>query len=182
MESWKDGNVAINLCFALQVVRGRYFMLFASFLIMAGAGASYLYSEVIKQTLGYDQTTLNLLGFFKDFGLTIGVLSGLISEVTPAWFVLLIGAEGLTTKATTQCTEYSVSLTGAFMNFGGYFMIWLAVSGKMPKPQVWQMCLYFTIGCNSQNFANTGVLVTCVEDLYVKPGPCYRAVKGLYWS
>ncbi|KAI6676561.1 hypothetical protein NL676_037357 [Syzygium grande] len=41
--------------FVLQVLRGRWFMMFASFLIMAGAGATYLfgvYSKDIKSTLG----------------------------------------------------------------------------------------------------------------------------------
>lgn len=61
-------------------------MMFASYLIMAGAGATYLfgvYSKTIKSTLGYDQTTLNLLSTFKDLGANVGVLSGLLAEVTP---------------------------------------------------------------------------------------------------
>ncbi|KAH0745377.1 hypothetical protein KY285_007034 [Solanum tuberosum] len=63
-------------------------MMFASYLIMAGAGATYLfgvYSKTIKSTLGYDQTTLNLLSTFKDLGANVGVLSGLLAEVTPTW-------------------------------------------------------------------------------------------------
>lgn len=93
------------------ILHGRWFSLFASFLIMAGAGATYLfgvYSKDIKSTLSYDQTTLNLLGFFKDLGANVGVFSGLIAEVTPTWFVLLVGSA---------------------MNFTGYFMIWLTVTG-----------------------------------------------------
>ena len=43
------------------------------------------------------------------------VLSGLIAEVTPTWFVLLLGSA---------------------LNFGGYFMIWLAVSNRISKPKV----------------------------------------------
>ncbi|OMO82862.1 Nodulin-like protein [Corchorus capsularis] len=69
--------------FTVQFIRGRWFALFASFMIMAGAGATYLfgtYSKQIKSSLGYDQTTLNLLGFFKDLGANVGVLSGLIAE------------------------------------------------------------------------------------------------------
>ncbi|CAN4115034.1 unnamed protein product [Withania somnifera] len=63
--------------FTLQFLRGRWFMMFASFLIMAGAGATYLfgvYSKTIKSTLGYDQSTLNLLGTIKDLGANVGVL------------------------------------------------------------------------------------------------------------
>ncbi|XP_052183730.1 protein NUCLEAR FUSION DEFECTIVE 4-like [Diospyros lotus] len=146
--------------FAAHVVRGRWFSLFASFLIMAGAGATYLfgvYSKEIKASLGYDQTTLNLLGFFKDLGANVGVLSGLLAEVTPTWFVLLVGAA---------------------MNFGGYFMIWLAVTGKIAKPKVWQMCLYICLGANSQNFANTGALVTSVKNFPESRGVMLGLLKG----
>jgi len=135
-------------------------MVFASFLIMACAGATYLfgtYSKDIKSTLGYDQTTLNLLGFFKDLGANVGVLSGLIAEVTPTWFVLTIGSA---------------------MNFVGYFMIWLTVTGKVAKPKVWQMCLYICIGANSQNFANTGALVTCVKNFPESRGVMLGLLKG----
>ncbi|KAF5176224.1 Nuclear fusion defective [Thalictrum thalictroides] len=127
---------------------------------MAGAGATYLfgtYSKAIKQTLGYTQTTLNLLGFFKDLGSNIGVFSGLIAEVTPTWFVLL---------------------SGAATNFVGYFMIWLAVTNKITKPKVWQMCLYICIGANSQNFANTGVLVTCLNNFPESRGIMLGLLKG----
>ena len=111
---------------------------------MGVAGSTYifsLYSNDIKSTLGYDQTTLNLLSFSKDLGANIGVLSGLINEVTPPWVVLSIGA---------------------LMNFFGYFMIWLAITNRISTPKVWQMCLYICIGANSQSFANTGSMVTCV--------------------
>jgi len=146
--------------FLIHFFNGRWFMVFASFLIMACAGATYLfgtYSKDIKSTLGYDQTTLNLLGFFKDLGANVGVLSGLIAEVTPTWFVLTIGSA---------------------MNFVGYFMIWLTVTGKVAKPKVWQMCLYICIGANSQNFANTGALVTCVKNFPESRGVMLGLLKG----
>ncbi|PQP97236.1 protein NUCLEAR FUSION DEFECTIVE 4 [Prunus yedoensis var. nudiflora] len=155
-----SGKNSELLPFAIHVVRGRWFSVFASFLIMAGAGATYLfgiYSKQIKSSLGYDQTTLNLLGFFKDLGANVGVLSGLIGEVTPTWFVLLIGSA---------------------MNFAGYFMIWLAVTAKIPKPKVWHMCLYICIGANSQNFANTGALVTCVKNFPASRGVMLGLLKG----
>ncbi|OVA19507.1 Nodulin-like [Macleaya cordata] len=146
--------------FAVQVVKGRWFMLFTSFLIMASAGATYvfgIYSKVIKEALDYDQTTLNLLGFFKDLGTTVGVLSGLLAEVTPPWFVLLVGSA---------------------LNFAGYFMLWLSVTGHISKPKVWQMCLYICIGANSQNFANTSVLVTCVKNFPESRGILVGLLKG----
>lgn len=146
--------------FAVHAINGRWFSVFASFLIMAGAGATYLfgtYSKDIKATLGYDQTTLNLLGFFKDLGANVGVFSGLLAEVTPTWFVLLVGSA---------------------MNFAGYFMIWLAVTQKIARPAVWQMCLYICIGANSQNFANTGALVTCVKNFPESRGVMLGLLKG----
>lgn len=132
----------------------------ASFLIMAGAGATYLfgvYSPVIKSTLGYDQSTLNLLGSVKDLGANVGVVSGLIAEVAPPWLVLLIGSA---------------------MNFAGYFMIWLTVTGGIPKPPLWQVCAFIGIGANSQNFANTGSLVTCVKNFPESRGMLLGLMKG----
>ncbi|KAK4786428.1 hypothetical protein SAY86_003117 [Trapa natans] len=146
--------------FIIYLVGGRWFTVFASFLVMFGAGATYLfgiYSKQIKATLGYDQTTLNLIGFFKDLGANVGVMSGLIAEVVPTWAVLLIGSA---------------------MNFAGYFMIWAAVTGKIPKPRVWHMCAYICIGANSQNFANTGALVTCVKNFPEGRGVMLGLLKG----
>lgn len=135
-------------------------MVFASLLIMSMAGATYLfslYSSEIKSSLGYDQTTLNLLSFFKDLGGNVGMVSGFINEVSPPWVVLLMGA---------------------IMNFFGYFMIWLAVVGKIAKPPVWQMCFYICIGASSQTFANTGVLVTCVKNFPESRGIVLGLLKG----
>ncbi|KAK3226616.1 hypothetical protein Dsin_006478 [Dipteronia sinensis] len=146
--------------FALHTITGRWMIIFASLLIMSVAGATYmfsLYSTDIKKSLGYDQSTLNLLSFFKDLGGNIGVISGLINEVTPPSIVLSVGA---------------------VMNFFGYFMIWLAVTGRISKPQVWQMCLYICIGANSQTFANTGALVTCVMNFPESRGSLLGLLKG----
>lgn len=132
--------------FTLQVLSGRWFMAFSSFMIMSVSGASYmfsLYSREIKSVLGYDQSTLNLLSFFKDLGSNIGIISGLINEVTPPWVVITLGG---------------------VLNFFGYFIIWLAVSRKIVKPQVWNMCLYIFIGANSHCSTNTGVIVTSVKN------------------
>ncbi|KAK7380579.1 hypothetical protein VNO78_33093 [Psophocarpus tetragonolobus] len=132
--------------FSLQVLTGRWFMMFSSFMIMSVSGASYmfgLYSREIKSVLGYDQSTLNLISFFKDLGSHIGIHVGLINEVTPPWVSLLIGG---------------------VLNFFGYFMIWLTVTRKIPQPQVWNMCLYIFLGCNSHCSTNTGVNVTSVKN------------------
>lgn len=144
----------------VQVITGRWFMVFGTTLIMSAAGATYmfgLYSAQIKSSLGYDQTTLNLLSFFKDLGSNVGLLSGLINEVTPPWVVLSLGA---------------------VLNMFGYLMVWLAVSKKISTPQVWHMCLYICIGANSQTFANTGALVTAVKNFPESRGAVLGLLKG----
>ncbi|KAL5060063.1 hypothetical protein RYX36_031667 [Vicia faba] len=152
---WKRKRI-----FTHQLLTGRWFMLFASSLIMSVAGATYmfgLYSNQIKTSLSYDQTTLNLLSFFKDLGANVGVISGLINEITPPWVVLS---------------------TGIIMNFFGYFMIWLSVTKKIHTPKIWQMCVYICIGANSQTFANTGALVTCVKNFHNTRGSVLGLLKG----
>jgi hypothetical protein len=155
-----NGGLTNMKSFPLHLLSGRWFMIFASFLIMSAAGATYmfsLYSGDLKSVLGYDQTTLNLLSFFKDLGANVGVLSGLINEVTPPWVVLSLGA---------------------VLNFFGYFMIWLAVTKRIATPQVWHMCLYICIGANSQSFANTGSLVPCVKNFPESRGVVLGILKG----
>nr|KYP60075.1 hypothetical protein KK1_015523 [Cajanus cajan] len=128
-------------------------MAFSSFMLMSVSGASYmfsLYSREIKSVLGYDQSTLNLLSFFKDLGSNVGIISGLINEVTPPWVVLTLGG---------------------VLNFFGYFMIWLVVTTKISKPQVWNMCLYIFIGANSHCSTDTGIIVTSVKNF-----PCSRGI------
>ncbi|RDX73289.1 Protein NUCLEAR FUSION DEFECTIVE 4, partial [Mucuna pruriens] len=146
--------------FIHHVFTGRWFMIFASCLIMAVSGATYmfgLYSNEVKTSLGYDQSTLNLISFFKDLGANLGIFSGLINEISPPWVILAMGAT---------------------MNFIGYFMIWLSVTSRIAKPQVWQMCLYFYIGANSQSFANTGALVNCVKSFPRSRGSVIGLLKG----
>ncbi|KAL2250670.1 UNVERIFIED_CONTAM: hypothetical protein Sindi_2189300 [Sesamum indicum] len=157
-EHSRSGGAAPSL--GLEVLTSRWFMVFACLLIMSMSGATYIfgiYSNDIKTSLGYDQTTLNLIGFFKDLGGNIGVMSGVINEVTPPWVVLAIGVA---------------------MNFSGYFMIWLAVTGRIAKPRVWEMCLYICIGANSQTFSNTGALVTCVKNFPESRGIVIGLLKG----
>ncbi|KAM4094352.1 hypothetical protein ACJW30_06G189700 [Castanea mollissima] len=160
MDFRKPNGLCSNKSFIFQLLTGPWFMVFASLLIMSTAGTPYafgLYSSVIKSVLGYDQSTLNLISFFKDVGTNVGILPGLINEVTPPWVVLS---------------------TGALVNFLGYFMIWLSVTEKIAKPQVWMMCLYIFLGANSTAFANTGALVTCVKNFPESRGVVLGLLKG----
>ncbi|CAN6180733.1 unnamed protein product [Urochloa humidicola] len=153
-------RVILTRSFARQVITGRWFTVFASLLIMAASGATYIfstYSGTLKSSLGYDQHTLNTVSFFKDLGANLGVFSGLINEVTPPWVVLAMGAA---------------------MNLFGYLMVYLAVSGRTAKPPVWLVCLYIFAGANSQSFANTGALVTCVKNFPESRGVVLGILKG----
>ncbi|XP_047158714.1 protein NUCLEAR FUSION DEFECTIVE 4-like [Vigna umbellata] len=146
--------------FSLQLLTGRWFMMFSSFMLMSVSGASYmfsLFSQDIKLVLGYDQSTLNLLSFFQDLGANIGIHAGLIYEVTPPWFILTIGG---------------------ILNFAGYFMIWLVVTSKIAKPHVWHMCFYLFIGANSHCATNTGALVTSVKNFPISRGVVLGLLTG----
>ncbi|KAJ3674674.1 hypothetical protein LUZ60_005290 [Juncus effusus] len=154
--AFSEGPMGVTL----SVLHGRWFMAYACFLIMSMAGATYIfaiYSKDIKSTLGYNQQTLNTLGFFKDLGANVGIHAGLIAEVAPTWVIIGIGSA---------------------MNFVGYFMIYLAITGKSPRPHVWQMCLYICLGANSQAFANTGALVSCVKNFPESRGVVLGLLKG----
>jgi hypothetical protein len=153
--------MAAAAAFALQVLRGQWFMAYGSFLIMSAAGATYIfaiYSKDIKSTLGYTQEKLNTVGFFKDVGANVGIHVGLVAEVTPPWLVLAVGAA---------------------MNLGGYLMLYLSVAGRVrPAPPLWLVCLYIAVGANSQAFANTGALVTCVKNFPESRGVMLGLLKG----
>ncbi|XP_057451993.1 uncharacterized protein LOC130743781 [Lotus japonicus] len=132
--------------FALHRMRGRWFSLYAAFLIMAGSGTMYLfgiYSTEIALSLGYDQSELRYLTFYKDFGANFAVMNGLFAEIAPSWLLLLLSAG---------------------MNFWAYFMIWLAVTQRVARPELWQMCFYIFIGANAPNFSGTRAIVTSVRN------------------
>lgn len=134
------------MSFSIHLLRGRWFSLFASFLIMADACAHISLEftpKDIKTNLGYDQTTLNLIGSFRELAANGRILSGLIAEIIPTWFVLLIG-------------------TG--MDFKGYLMIWLSITGKIHHVKVWQMCIYIRMGPNSQNLYQIWIEASRSED------------------
>nr|BAK06441.1 predicted protein [Hordeum vulgare subsp. vulgare] len=64
------------------------------------------------------------------------------------------------------------------MNLVGYLMVYLAVDGRTARPPVWLVCLYIFIGANSQSFANTGALVTCVKNFPESRGIVLGILKG----
>ncbi|XP_058074945.1 uncharacterized protein LOC131223523 [Magnolia sinica] len=156
-----SGSTAQMMQIFIQVLCGRYFMMYASVLILSTTGTTFLfgiYSSVIKSSMAYNQQTLNTIGFFKDLGGNIGILSGLIHEISPPSIVLAIGA---------------------VTNLTGYLMIWLSVTGHIARPAVWQMCLYIFIAANAQSFATVSALVSCVKNFPEGRGVVIGLLKGL---
>uniref|UniRef100_A0A0A9D1I4 Uncharacterized protein n=1 Tax=Arundo donax TaxID=35708 RepID=A0A0A9D1I4_ARUDO len=65
------------------------------------------------------------------------------------------------------------------MNLGGYLMLYLSVTGKVrARTPLWLVCLYIAVGANSQAFANTGALVTCVKNFPESRGVMLGLLKG----
>ena len=77
--------------FLEQVIKGRWFTVFASLFIMAGGGATYIfrnYSQAIVDALGYDEADINTMSFYKDVGAHVAIVAGIIGEVIPSWLML----------------------------------------------------------------------------------------------
>lgn len=149
-----------TVVFSKQVVNSRWFVLFVCFVIMAFTGGTYIfgiYSSAIKTALNYDQQTLDTLGFFKDLGANVGIISGLLYEVAPPWVVLAMGG---------------------VMNIVGFMMVWLSVTGHIATPKKWLMFLYITVGSNSQTFTNTAAVITSVKNFPHSRGMVLGLLKG----
>jgi len=161
--AFAGGGVAAEVLtarFARQVLSGRWLTLFACLLILSASGATYafgIYSRALRASLGYDQRAVATLAFFKDLGSNVGVPAGLLSEVAPPWAVLAVGAA---------------------MNLAGYLMVYLSLAGRVARPPVWLMCAYVCAGANSQAFAGTGALVTCVRNFPGTRGAVLGLLKG----
>lgn len=81
-------------------------------------------SPAIKTSLGYNQRQIGLLGVAKNLGDAIGFVSGALSDVSPSWAVLLVGAA---------------------QNFVGYGFVWLVVTGQLPSLPLWMVRRVFQI-------------------------------------
>nr|XP_043617193.1 uncharacterized membrane protein YMR155W-like [Erigeron canadensis] len=143
----------------------------ASIWIQTTSGSLYtfsFYSPSLKSSQHYDQSTLDTVSVFKDFGANSGVLSGLLytavaSPSTPIsfrggpWMVLLVGA--------VQC-------------FLGYFFMWLSVTGKIHRPPVPVMCVFMLLAAHGVTFLNTANVVTAVINFPNHSGTIVGIMKG----
>uniref|UniRef100_A0A0C9QNL4 TSA: Wollemia nobilis Ref_Wollemi_Transcript_16030_2065 transcribed RNA sequence n=1 Tax=Wollemia nobilis TaxID=56998 RepID=A0A0C9QNL4_9CONI len=138
----------------------RWTVLVACVWIECCAGASYsfgIYSETIKTRFGYSQQELDTISVFKDVGECVGIISGLLYDRFPPWVVVLAGAA---------------------QNVGGYTVIWLLLTGRLPAPAMWQMCALLCLAVNGQTYNNTASIVTCVNNFSGNRGIVLGLMKG----
>ncbi|EEF52101.1 protein NUCLEAR FUSION DEFECTIVE 4 [Ricinus communis] len=153
----------------------KLFSTVASIWIQCTSGSLYtfsVYSPALKSTQNYDQSTLETVSVFKDIGANCGVLSGV-----------------LYTKATTRhhrrrgryesaSGPWLVLLVGAIQCFIGYFLMWAAVAGLIPRPPVVAMCLFMFVAAHAQSFFNTADVVTSVKNFPSYSGTAVGIMKG----
>ncbi|GLJ49228.1 hypothetical protein SUGI_1039620 [Cryptomeria japonica] len=143
-----------------QIWRNRWLLLVASIWVQSCAGLSYVFgslSPIIKTSFHYNQKQINRLGVAKDFGGSVGLLAGSLTEVLPPWGLLLIGV---------------------LQNLVGYGWLWLVVSHRAPTLPFWMICGLLCIGANSETYFNTAALVSCVKSFPKSRGPIVGILKG----
>ncbi|EFJ18791.1 hypothetical protein SELMODRAFT_111826 [Selaginella moellendorffii] len=138
----------------------RWVMLVAGLWIQFTAGSPYvfgLYSESLKRALGYTQTQLDTIAFFKGIGANVGIHAGLLYLLVPPWAILAIGS---------------------LLNLAGYLSIWLAAAGRLERVDFWQVCVFMLLAANAQTFLNTAVVVTSVANFPSSRGTVVGLMKG----
>ncbi|KAM5570631.1 protein NUCLEAR FUSION DEFECTIVE 4 [Rosa sericea] len=136
----------------------------ASIWIQCTSGTLYtfsVYSQTLKTTQGYDQSTLDTVSVFKDFGANCGILSGVLYSYGVSW-----------------AGPWVVLLAGAVQCFLGYFLMWAAVVGLIPRPPVVVMCLFMLLAAHAQSFFNTSNAVTGVRNFPYYKGTIVGIMKG----
>ncbi|XP_010539949.1 PREDICTED: protein NUCLEAR FUSION DEFECTIVE 4-like [Tarenaya hassleriana] len=156
---------------AAERLNSKWVAMAASIWIQCASGASYtfgIYSSVLKSTQSYDQSTLDTVSVFKDIGANAGVFSGLLYTAVTSHRCRLRGGGG----------PWVVLAVGAIQCFAGYFLMWAAVSGLIPRPPVPMMCLFMFLAAQSQTFFNTANVVSAVENFADYGGTAVGIMKG----
>lgn len=141
------------------MLKDRWLGLCLGMWMQACGGISYafsLYSGDLKHTLRYNQEMIDGLGTAKDIGGNVGIISGLLIDLTSAWFVLLVGG---------------------LLHFCFYFLLFLSATGRI-TPSYWQMCGIIMLGTNGATWFNTAVLVTCMRNFPSDRGVVVGLLKG----
>ncbi|CAI9265273.1 unnamed protein product [Lactuca saligna] len=147
----------------------------ASIWIQCTSGSLYtfsFYSPAIKASQGYDQSTLDIVSVFKDFGANSGVLSGLLYSAVAS------PSSTITFRGRSCGGPWIVLLTGAIQCFVGYFLMWLSVTGTIPRPPLPFMCLFMLLAAHGVTFLNTANVVTAVLNFPNHSGTIVGIMKG----
>ncbi|XP_021866231.2 protein NUCLEAR FUSION DEFECTIVE 4 isoform X1 [Spinacia oleracea] len=136
--------------------------------IIGGTYTFSLYSPILKSSQSYDQFTLNTVSVFKDIGSNAGVLSGLLYSA--------VVSSGRHNR--NGGVPWVVHTVGAAEGFLGYFFIWLAVVGVIPRPPVPLMCVFMFLAAHSQTFFNTWNVVTSIQNFPDYSGTVVGLMKG----
>ncbi|KAI4336055.1 hypothetical protein L6164_014631 [Bauhinia variegata] len=147
-------------------LNSKWFSTVASIWIQCTSGSLYtfsIYSQTLKSTQHYDQSTLDFVSVFKDIGGNSGVFAGFLYD-----FVFQHRRTG----------PWVVHLVGAALNFLGYFFMWTAVAGVIPRPPVPLMCLFMLVTAHAQTYFNTSNVVTGVRNFPNYTGTIVGIMKG----
>lgn len=140
----------------------------ASIWIQCTSGSLYtfsIYSETLKSTQHYDQSTLDLVSVSKDIGANVGVLSGLLYDFF---------------ARRTRNGPWLVHFLGSAQCFLGYFLMWAAVAGVIPPVPVPVMCLFMFVAAHSQSYFNTSNVVTGVHNFPYYSGTIVGIMKVIF--
>lgn len=141
----------------------------ASIWIQCTSGSLYtfsIYSQAMKTTQHYDQSTLDTVSVFKDIGVNCGLLSGLLYS-------------SATASSHSRSGPWVVLLAGVVQCFLGYFLMWAAVAGVISRPPVPAMCLFMLVAAHAQSFFNTANVVTGVRNFPFYSGTIVGILKVL---
>ncbi|KAK6249905.1 Nodulin-like - like 7 [Theobroma cacao] len=141
--------------------------------IQCTSGSLYtfsIYSPTLKSTQNYDQSTLDTVSVFKDIGANCGVLSGILYTFAVPY--------NRHSRLASFGGPWLVHVAGAIQSFTGYFLIWAAVIGLIPRPPVVGMCLFMLLAAHAQSFFNTANVVTAVRNFPDYSGTAVGLMKG----
>ncbi|KAK9066522.1 hypothetical protein SSX86_013845 [Deinandra increscens subsp. villosa] len=155
-------------------MKNKWMSTVASIWIQCTSGSLYtfsFYSSTLKTSQNYDQSTLDTISVFKDFGANSGVLSGLLytAVASPSSSVTFRGRKG---------GPWIVLFIGAIQCFIGYFLMWLSVTGSINRPAVPVMCVFMLLAAHGVTFLNTANVVTAVINFPNQSGTIVGIMKG----
>lgn len=126
----------------------------ASLWIQSTSGSLYtfsIYSQKLKATQHYTQSTLDTVAVAKDIGANCGILSGVLYSYAA-------------NPRRRRCGPWAVLLAGSAQSFAGYFLIWASVVGLIHRPPVAIVWMFMFLAAHAQSFFNTANVVTAVRN------------------